>query len=94
MGVINQIFEYINGKPTPNHQIRAWGDSLKVRKTSELGPPVRVTDGACRDSGLKASRRFRSERAPKPHSCQTSGTEEGTTGCGTPNTSGTISAPG
>lgn len=30
--VLNQISDYINGKPTPNHKIRAWGDELKVSK--------------------------------------------------------------
>ena len=38
MRAVAQIFDYVNGKPTPNPQIRAWGDKLKVGTTSWLGP--------------------------------------------------------
>lgn len=34
MKVFAQISEYVNGKPNPNPQIRAWGDQIKVKKPS------------------------------------------------------------
>jgi hypothetical protein len=33
--VLTQIREYVSGKPTPNPQIRTWGDRLKVKKTPQ-----------------------------------------------------------